>query len=85
MTDEKIKQPEHTCCNIPVSGGNSICKECGNKGKSVRGITLKSLVREPKYEIIKSFDGFYFCETPTVKLFTLIMENRSICIRKILK
>jgi hypothetical protein len=68
MPDKRINQSEHNCCNIPVSGDTSICKECGNKGKSVKQITLKSLVKEPKYEVIKSFDGFYFCETPNCQV-----------------
>ena len=68
MPDKKINQSEHTCCNIPVSGDTSICKECGNKGKSVKQITLKSLVKEPKHKVIKSFDGFYFCETPNCQV-----------------
>jgi len=40
MPDERINQSEHTCCNIPVSGDTSICKECGNEGESVKQITL---------------------------------------------
>jgi len=68
MSDEKINQSEHTCCSIPASGDTSICKECGNKGKSVKKITFKSIVKEPKYEIIKGFDRFYFCETPNCQV-----------------
>jgi hypothetical protein len=40
MHDKRINQSEHNCCSIPASGDASICKECGNKGKSVKGITL---------------------------------------------
>jgi len=43
MPDKRINQSEHNCCSIPASGDTSLCKECGNKGKSVKGITLKSL------------------------------------------
>ncbi|MFN7170709.1 MAG: hypothetical protein ACK4NT_05695, partial [Candidatus Omnitrophota bacterium] len=61
---EKNKKAK-SCCDVPVSEETSICKECGNKGKSVKDITLKSLVKEAKLEVIKRFEGFYFCETPT--------------------
>ncbi len=60
-------QSKHSCCDvkIKVSGNTSICKECGNKGKPVSEITLKSLVKEPVLEAIESLDGFFYCETPT--------------------
>lgn len=64
MSDEKIKQSEHSCCDVPALGETSICKECGNKGITVKEITLKSLVKESKLEGIKNFTGFYFCQTP---------------------
>lgn len=41
----------------------SICRECENKGNSVKEITLKSLVKEPKLKNIRNFTGFHFCET----------------------
>ncbi len=44
---------------------SDICKECGNNGKSVSEITLKSLVKDSKFEDITNFTGFHFCETPT--------------------
>lgn len=68
MFKEKINQSEHPCCSIPASGDTSICKECSTKGKSVKEITLKSVVKESKYEDIKIFNGFYFCETPNCKV-----------------
>ncbi len=64
-------QSGHSCCDVKkvvVSGDNSICKECGNKGIPVDEITLKSLVKEPALEAIGNPDGFYFCETPTCKV-----------------
>ena len=45
-----------------------ICKECGNKGKSVKEITLRNHVKESKLESIKNFEGFYFCETHTCQV-----------------
>jgi len=68
MTDKKINQPKLSCCDIPTSGEISTCKECGNKGKSVKEITLKSILKESKLENIKNFEGFYFCETSTCKV-----------------
>lgn len=68
MSDDKKNKQNYSCCNVPASGETSICKECCNKGKSVKEITLKSLVKEAKLEAIKNFDRFYFCETPTCKV-----------------
>ena len=68
MLDKKMNQSEYSCCDVPASGEISICKECGNKGKSVKEITLRSLVKESKLKIIKNFEGFYFCETPTCQV-----------------
>jgi hypothetical protein len=62
MIDGKIKQSEHSCCNVPVLGETSICKECGNKGRTVKKITLKSLIEESKLRNIKNFQGFFICE-----------------------
>lgn len=59
---------EHSCCDVPASTGASICKECGNKGKSVKDTTIRSLVKESKLGVIKDFKGFYFCETPTCQV-----------------
>ena len=68
MSDEKINQSEHSCCDVPTKGETSICKECGNKGRTVEDIVLKSLVSESKLQTIKSLKGFCFCETPACKV-----------------
>jgi len=68
MNDKELKSTEHSCCSVPAEGGAFICKKCGNKGKSVKEITLKSLIKEEKLETIKSFEGFYFCETPSCRV-----------------
>ena len=68
MPDEKIKQFDYSCRDAHTTGELSICKECGNKGKSVKEITLKSLVKEEIVQNIKRLDGFYFCETPICKV-----------------
>lgn len=68
MLDKEVNQSEHSCCEIPLNGEASICKECGNKGKPVKDVTLKSLVMKPQIEVIKSLDEYYFCETPTCKV-----------------
>lgn len=63
MVEEKMNESEDCCCEVPTSGGGSVCKECGNEGKPVKTVTLKSLVKEPRLQSIKNLDGFYFCET----------------------
>ncbi len=68
MYDKELNQPGHSCCSITTGGETSICKECGSKGKSVKEITLKSLVKESKLGGIKNFTGLCFCETSTCKV-----------------
>lgn len=70
-----MNQSEHSCCD-GVSVNTSICKECGNKGNSVQEITLKSLVKEPKLEVIDHLDGFYYCETPSCMVVYFDNEQR---------
>lgn len=64
MSIAKKKESEHCCCAESIGREGSICRECGNEGKSIKTITLKSLVKKPRLESIKNPDGFYFCETP---------------------
>lgn len=64
MIDERASESEHCCCEVSTSGGGSVCRECGNEGKAVKPVTLKSLVKKPRLESVKALDGFYFCETP---------------------
>lgn len=68
MANEEVNKQEHTCCDVPASEEASICKECGNKGKSVKGSTLKSIVKESSFKTINNSHGFYFCETPSCKV-----------------
>lgn len=68
MLEDKINLGKPSCCTTLEKEGSFFCKECGHRGKSLKGITVKSLVREPKLGVIKSFEGFYFCETPTCKV-----------------
>jgi len=63
-----LSRLEQTCCNVSANKDISICKKCGNKGKSVKRITLENLVKESKLKDIKDLDGFYFCETPSCKV-----------------
>ncbi len=63
MSIAKTNESERCCCEETVSGGSSVCRECGNEGKAVKEITLKSLVKKPRLESIKILDGFYFCDT----------------------
>lgn len=36
MADDKVNKKNEPCCNVPASEETSICRECGNKGKSVK-------------------------------------------------
>lgn len=58
---------QHPCCDIKEQVA-SICRECGNTGKQVLEITLRSMVKEPVLETIWYPHGFYFCETPTCEV-----------------
>ncbi|MBI4303071.1 MAG: copper chaperone Copz family protein, partial [Chloroflexi bacterium] len=68
MSIVKTNESEHCGCDDSTSGGGSVCRECGNEGKLAKALTLKSLVKKPRLETIKSLDGFYFCETPACKV-----------------
>ncbi len=57
---------KNCCCAIDETKDcTDICKECGNSGKQVLEITLRSMVKEPALVHIENPDAFYFCETPT--------------------
>ncbi|MFZ3385137.1 MAG: hypothetical protein WA144_14555 [Candidatus Methanoperedens sp.] len=58
---------KHSCCHV-TEQSTSICTECGNTGKPVMEITLRSMVKEPVLETIGNPDGFYFCETPACEV-----------------
>lgn len=64
MSIAKKKESEHCCCAESISRVISVCRECGNEGKPIKVITLKSLVKKPGLESVKNPDDFYFCETP---------------------
>ena len=64
MVMGKMNESENCCRDVSTSKGGSVCRECGNEGKAVKAITLKSLAKKPRLESIKILDGFYFCETP---------------------
>lgn len=51
-----------------MGGETPICRECKNKGNSVKETTLRSLIKGPKLEGIKNSAGFYFCETPACRV-----------------
>lgn len=63
MGRAKVNESE-PCCHGSTIGGISICRVCGNAGRSIKAVTLSSLVKKSRLESVKSLDGFYFCETP---------------------
>ncbi|NJD51635.1 MAG: hypothetical protein FIB07_02085 [Candidatus Methanoperedens sp.] len=71
------------CCEICdiKEKGTSICPECGNTGKPVMEITLRSMVKEPVFASIENPDGFYFCETPTCEVVYFNNEQQA-CLHK---
>lgn len=62
---QKIK---HCCWNVKKLDERSICRECGEEGKSVKEVTLKSLVKKSKIETIKELQKFFFCESPSCEV-----------------
>ncbi|WP_202319171.1 putative iron-sulfur cluster-binding metallochaperone [Archaeoglobus neptunius] len=63
-----MNQRNHSCCDVPAGVHFSICRECGNRGKPVKEITLKNIVKEARLKAVNGLDGFYFCETSTCKV-----------------
>ena len=57
---------ESGCCT-PQPKGKEICPNCGEKAKGVLGKTVAHLVKEESKSRLDSFDGFYYCKTPTCK------------------
>lgn len=54
------------CCSAPPpqdSNGGS-CPSCGERGKPVKPITLRSLVAKPALERLAVLEGFRFCASP---------------------
>jgi hypothetical protein len=44
------------------------CPSCGEKGKSVQLITLKSLLKPPSLEIIEPDNSYVFCSNPACSI-----------------
>lgn len=66
----KNKSEDHEmkncCCEVhETKDCTGICKKCGNAGKQILEITLRSMLKEHALEAIENPNGFYFCETPT--------------------
>ncbi len=45
-----------------------LCPLCGNKGKSVKRITIESLLTDEAKAGLVDMDGFRFCPTPTCQI-----------------
>ena len=76
---------ESGCCS-PQSKGKEICPHCAEKAKGVLGKTVSHLVKKESQSKFDSFDGFYYCKTPTCKTVyfregtVLIQEDMSVVV-----
>ncbi len=52
------------CCT-PAPKGKMECPQCKQKAKAVLAKTLDSLLKDETKSSLESFDGFYYCKTPT--------------------
>lgn len=55
------------CCTIheqvPESSGSELCPSCNVKGKTVKIITLKSMLKPSSFETFNAKENHYFCST----------------------
>ncbi len=47
---------------------NSSCRVCGEKGKTVKPVTIESLLTEDALDRVSDTDGFRFCLTPSCEV-----------------
>lgn len=71
----------HYCCCDIKEEVVSICQECGNAGKSVMEITLKSIAKENVIKNIDSLNGFIIVKRLPTKLSISIMNEGFIFIK----
>ncbi len=68
----KAEETKESCelgdnCCTPQPKGKVECPSCHEKAKGVLGKTVAHLVKEESKSKLDSFDGFYYCKTPTCK------------------
>ena len=56
-----MSQPCGDRCELPAPGGGNLCTQCGQKGKSVPTLTVKSLIKD--HSRVAPGD-YLFCRTP---------------------
>ena len=49
-------------CALPVAAPPGVCPQCGQKGKTVSTLTVKSLVRD--HTGVSAAGSYYYCRTP---------------------
>ncbi|MDQ7042055.1 MAG: hypothetical protein Q9M34_00835 [Sulfurimonas sp.] len=76
------KSTGHYCCT-PQPKGKVECPKCGIKSKGVLGKTLEYLLRDEAKAKLTSFDGFYFCKSPSCKV--VYFKNETILSQKDIK
>ncbi len=64
-----------SCCSSVFK--EDICKICGQKGHSVKDITLRQFVKKP----LNQYDGFYFCKNPDCEV-VYFNNNKNIYLKK---
>lgn len=54
------------CCSVPINDQRtpSQCRLCGQKGRTVRRLTIEHLLKEPALTRLADH-SYYFCTTPT--------------------
>lgn len=56
------------CCQVKELAISALCPHCKNKGKTVKGITIASLVNGERLRELESTEEFRFCATQSCKL-----------------
>lgn len=59
-----ISGEEYGCCT-PQPKGKVECPSCHEKAKGVLGKTLNALLTDNAKSKLSSFEGFYYCKTPS--------------------
>ena len=78
----EVNTHDGSCRSVLGTRESSTCKECGNKGKFGKEITLKGLLKEPKLKTIKVFMAFIFARHQHVMVSISIMKKLGLASRR---